>query len=194
MNQIILGDCLEVMARIADGCVDMVLCDLPYGVTQHEKDVILDLGELWRQYRRVIKPNAAVVLTSQFPFSFELYQSNPKWFRYDLIWDKVLPSGHLNANRMPMRSHEHILVFYGAQPTYNPQFTEGDPLHGEGNAKGKSVTHENYGKWDRLDDRRKGSTQKHPRSVLKFQKPHPSRALHRTEKPVDLFEWLKRTC
>ncbi len=194
VDSVIFGDCLEVMKTIPDGSIDLVLSDLPYEVTQNKKDVKLDLRALWIQYKRVAKPNAAFVLTAQFPFSFDLYESNKKDFRYDLIWDKVLPSGHLNANRMPLRSHEHVLVFYRRQPTYNPQFTEGSPLHAEGKGSlGKDVVHQNYGKWNRLDDRRKGSTQKHSRSILRFPKPHASSALHPTQKSLDLFEWLVQT-
>lgn len=193
VNQITQGNCLDVMQDIPMASVDMILCDLPYGVTANEKDKTLDLGALWVEYRRVAKPTAAIVLTAQFPFSADLVVSNRKMFKYDIVWDKVLVSGHLNANRMPLRSHEHVLVFYDKQPTYNPQFTVGAPRHSEGNSVGKAVVHDNYGKWDRVPDTKAGDTKKHPRSIVTFQKPHPSAALHRTEKPVTLFEWLIRT-
>lgn len=192
IDSIVHGDCIEVMASIPSASVDMVLCDLPYGVTANEKEKRIDLAALWKQYLRVTKSTSAIVLTAQFPFSADLVHSQPKLFRYDLVWDKVLVSGHLNANRMPLRTHEHVLVFYDKQPTYNPQFTEGIPLHSEGfSTKPKGGM--NYGRAIRPADVRAGSTQKHPRSILTFQKPHPSVALHRTEKPVALFEWLIRT-
>jgi site-specific DNA-methyltransferase (adenine-specific) len=193
IGEIVQGDCIELMQEIPQGSVDMILCDLPYGVTANEKDRPLDLGKLWSEYRRVTKPSSAIVLTAQFPFSADLVNSNRKMFRYDLIWDKMLVSGHLNANRMPMRVHEHILVFYKKRPTYNPQFTEGQPRHSEGMAVGKGVVHQNYGRWNRVSDTKAGETRKHPRSIIAFQKPHPSVALHRTEKPIALFEWLVRT-
>lgn len=189
-NTITEGDCLEAMKDIPDGVVDMILCDLPYGVTQNKKDLILDLDNLWSQYKRVAKPNAAFVLTAQFPFSFDLYESNRKWFKYDLIWDKEIPSGHLNARRMPLRVHEHILIFYGRQPKYNPQYTEGKPSHGW-KSTGALVPDQNYGDYSRVDY--EASTKKHPRSIVRFAKPHASVARHRTEKSVDLFEWLIRT-
>jgi site-specific DNA-methyltransferase (adenine-specific) len=188
------GDCIEVMKAIPAAAIDMILCDLPYGVTANEKDKPLDLGALWSEYRRVTKPTSAIVLTAQFPFLIDLVHSNSKAFRYDLIWDKVLVSGHLNANRMPLRVHEHILVFYEKQPTYNPQFTEGSPRHSEGNAAvGEVILQQNTGEYRRLPDTKRGDTRKHPRSILTFQKPHPSAAIHRTEKPIALFEWLIRT-
>ena len=193
IGKIIEGDCLEVMRDIPDASIDMILCDLPYGVTAHEKDRPLDPHSLWDAYRRIAKPTAAIVLTAQFPFSADLVVSNREMFRYDLIWDKQLVSGHLNAGRMPLRVHEHILVFYRRQPTYNPQFTEGLPRHSEGNAVGKCKIHRNTGRHHYPPDTKAGNTQKLPRSIVSFQKPHPSKAWHRTEKPVALFEWLIKT-
>jgi len=95
---------------------------------------------------------------------------------------------------MPLRSHENIAVFYKKKPTYNPQFTEGQPLHSKGKSYiDKEHKNENYGKFSMTNDKRAGSTQKYPRSILSFQKPHPSIAQHRTEKSTDLIEWLVRT-
>lgn len=114
----------------------MILCDLPYGVTAKNKwDNIIPFEELWAQYNRVIKANGAIVLFGQDKFTAKCMMSNPKMHRYNLIWNKVLPSGFLNANRMPLRSHEDIMVFYKKLPTYNPQKRKGTPCH----KKGKSV-------------------------------------------------------
>ncbi len=187
------GDCLELMQTIPTGTIDMILCDLPYGVTQNEKDRPLDLPRLWAQYRRITKPTAAIVLTAQFPYSAGLVTSNPSMFRYDLIWDKILVSGHLNAHRMPLRCHEHILVFYKMAPIYHPQMSQGPPRHSEGQASRRELTNRNYGKWARLPDIQSGNTFKFPRSIISIQKPHPSKAQHPTEKPVTLCEWLIRT-
>jgi len=121
-----LGDCLELMPLIADESIDMVLCDLPYGTTQNKWDSIIPLDKLWKQYERIIKPNGSIILTSSEPFTSALVMSNPKLFRYDIIWEKQKGSDPLNANRKPLRSHENILVFYKKQPTYNPQFTSGE--------------------------------------------------------------------
>lgn len=115
-------------------------------------------------------------------------------FKYDLVWDKVLTSGFLNAKRMPLRQHEQIAVFYKKAPTYNPQFTQGKPLHSKGKAYlEKDMTNRNYGKFNALEDTRKGSTEKYPTSILKFSKPHPSITKHATQKSVELREWLVKT-
>lgn len=193
-NSVIHGDCLEVMKHIPDGSIDMILCDLPYGTTQNQKDVVIPLDKLWNEYERIIKENGAIVLFAQGLFYVDLINSKRKLFRYDLIWDKHLTSGFLNANRMPLRVHEQIAVFYKKLPTYNPQYTTGKPLHSKGKTyMDKEHKNSNYGAFEMTDDNRAGSTQKHPKSILSFQKPHPSVAQHRTEKSIDCLEWLIRT-
>lgn len=187
-----LGDCLEIMKDIPDGSVDMVLCDLPYGTTHNKWDSVIPFGELWVQYNRVAKENAAFVLFAQGLFYVDLVQSNRKNFRYDIVWDKMLKTSFLNANVTPMRRHEQIAVFYRRKPVYNPQFEEGEPLHSIGN-RTKIKTNNNYGDYGNWGDHRKGSTEKYPSSLVAFRKPHPSKALHPTEKPVALLEWLVKT-
>lgn len=188
------GDCLELMKDISDKSIDMILCDLPYGVTNNKKDVTLSFDKLWEQYERIIKDNGVICLFGQGTFYIDLVNSNRKLFRYDLVWDKVLTSGFLNAKRMPLRQHEQIAVFYKKLPTYNPQFTKGKPLHSKGvNYKNKEHTNNNYGEFKQLDDVRKGSTEKYPTSILKFQKVHPSKAMHPTEKSIELLEYLIKT-
>ena len=192
--ELIQGDCLEKMKVIPDGSIDMVLCDLPYGTTQNKHDIILPFNKLWEQYERIIKDNGAIVLFGQGLFFVDLINSNRKLFRYDLVWDKQLISGFLNANRMPLRVHENIAVFYKKLPTYNPQYTEGKPLHSKGKSYiNKEHKNENYGKFEMTDDSRAGSTQKYPKSIISFQKPHPSKAQHRTEKSIEMLEWLIKT-
>lgn len=110
------------------------------------------------------------------------------------MWDKVLTTGFLNAGRMPLRQHEQIAIFYKKMPEYHPQFTTGQPLHGKGTAyREKEHKNNNYGRFHMTDDLRKGSTQKYPTSIIRVPKPHPSVALHRTEKPVELLKWLIST-
>ena len=188
------GDCLELMKDIPDKSIDMILCDLPYGTTQNKSDIIIPFGKLWNSYERIIKDNGAIVLFAQGVFYVDLVNSNRKLFRYDLIWDKVLTSGFLNAKRMPLRQHEQIAVFYKKLPKYNPQFTSGKPLHSKGKTyKDKPIVNQNYGVFHTADDSRAGSTEKYPTSILKFQKPHPSISVHRTQKSVELLEWLINT-
>lgn len=192
--QLYKGDCLEIMPSIPDKSIDMILCDLPYGTTQNKADKRLPFAPLWKQYKRIIKDNGCIVLFAQGEFYIDLVQSNRKWFRYDLVWDKVLTTGFLNAKRMPLRRHEQIVVFYKKLPTYNPQFTQGKPLHGKGTAyKGKELKNNNYGKFNALEDTRKGTTEKYPTSILQFAKSHPSVAKHITEKPIALLECLIKT-
>jgi len=192
VNQVLTGNCLDLLAQVTDGSVDMVLCDPPYGLTQNPTDIPLDLKVLWEHLRRVGKPHTAYVFTAQMPYSFTLYESNRAWFRYDLCWDKVLVTGFLNAKKMPLRRHEHVLVFYGKPPVYHPQFTEGAPLHGW---KSRSRnTGRNYGEAaGRPAPDRAGTTVKYPTSIVVASKAHASVAKHATEKPVELFSWLIRT-
>lgn len=119
------GECLQMMKQIPDQSINLICCDLPYGVTKNKWDSLIDLDLLWEQYERVIVENGAIVLFGQDKFSARLMLSNEKLHRYNLIWEKTTPTGHLNAKRMPLRSHEDILVFYKKLPTYNPQKTTG---------------------------------------------------------------------
>lgn len=130
----------------------------------------------------------------QGKFYIDLVNSNIKLFKYDLVWDKVLTSGFLNANRQPLRKHEQIAVFYKHQPKYNPQFTKGNALHGKGkNYMKNTAINNNYGKFNAIEDKRKGSTEKYPVSILQFKKTHPSISKHPTEKPIELLENLVKT-
>ena len=188
------GDCLDIMNKIPNKSIDMILCDLPYGLTNNKLDIVIPFDKLWNQYDRVIKDNGCIALFSQGLFYIDLVNSNRKLFRYDLIWDKVLTSGFLNAKRMPLRQHEQIAIFYKKLPTYNPQFREGKPLHSKGiSYKSKEPKNQNYGHFNITDDSRKGSTDKYPTSILKFSKPHPSIAKHRTEKSIECLEYLIKT-
>lgn len=179
------------MKQIPSGSLDMIACDLPYGVTQNKLDIVIPFEPLWSEYKRIIKERGCIALFSQGVFFVELVQSNRKMFRYDLVWDKVLTTGFLNAGRMPLRQHEQIAIFYKKLPEYHPQFTDGKPLHSKGvSYMDKEHKNSNYGQFHMTDDSRKGSTEKYPTSIIRVSKPHPSVALHRTEKPVELLKWL----
>lgn len=193
---ILFGDCLEKMKLIPDGSVDFICCDLPYGVTNNKVDIVIPFEPLWEQYYRILKPNGVIALYAQGLFYVDLVNSNRKHFRYDLVWDKVLISGFLDAKRKPLRQHEQIAIFqrFPRKTTYNPQMSNGKPLHSKGKSYvNKEHKNENYGHFKLTDDRRAGSTEKYPTTILRFRKPHPSKSQHRTEKSVECNEWLVRT-
>lgn len=191
--KLLKGDCLEIMKSIPDKSIDMILCDLPYGTTANKQDIVIPFEPLWEQYKRITKDNGCIVLFAQGLFYVDLVNSNRKWFKYDLVWDKILTSGFLNAKRMPLRQHEQVAVFYKKQPTYNPQMTDGRPLHSKGTKYlTKENVNNNYGKFKQVETNTE-SNKKYPKSILTFQKPHPSKTLHRTQKPVALLEYLIKT-
>ena len=186
--QLYNDDCLKVMPNIPDKSIDMILCDLPYQRTKNKWDIIIPFDKLWSQYNRIAKDNACIALFSDGMFMAELMMSNVKMWRYNLVWDKVLPSGFLNANRMPLRSHEEVCIFYKKQPVYNPQKVKGNPNHSKG--KPKCCNNNNYGNFEFVDNSSELGDMKHPVSILKFPKPHPSISVHPTQKSVNLCEWL----
>jgi len=181
------GDCFDVLPSIEDGSIDMVLCDLPYGTTACKWDTPLPLDKLWTEYERVIKDNGAIVLTASQPFTSALVMSNPKLFRYDMSWNKRAVTGFLNANRMPLRAHEDILLFYKKLPVYNPQKTPGKPYIK--NLRGQA---EHYGKFDPHTPTNL-SGDRYPTSVLTIHNGNRSEKIHPTQKPVALFEYLIKT-
>lgn len=194
-NTVINGDCLEAMKEIDAESIDLILCDLPYGATQNKWDVVIPPVLLWEQYERIIKPNGAIILFDQDKFTATMMLSNPKLHRYNIIWDKVLKSGFLNAKKMPLREHEDIMVFYKSPPPYNPQMVKGDKNHSKGKSVGKQSedihSNRSYGNYTLIQS--SDSDMKYPASIWRFPKPHPSVALHATEKPVELLRYIIRT-
>jgi len=124
LNRVFEADCLEKMQDIPDHSIDMILCDLPYGMTQNAWDSYIPLDRLWMQYLRVIKSNGVIALTSQGVFTAKLILSQEKLFKYKWVWEKSKPTNFLNAKKQPLRKHEDVCVFYQRQPTYNPQMTQ----------------------------------------------------------------------
>ena len=192
------GDCLKLMKNIEDKSIDCIICDLPYGVTSKNKwDTIIPYEPLWKEYKRIIKDNGPIILFGQDKFTAKTMLSNEKMHRYNLIWNKVLTSGFLNAGRMPLREHEDIMIFYKKLPTYNPQFTEGKPLHGMGEkfkkVKNNNNNYNDFNSCNNPSANREGDTKKYPKSILTFPRPASSKMLHPTEKPVELLEYLIKT-
>jgi len=191
INKVIQGDCLEVMKGIPDKSIDMILCDLPYGTTKNKWDSIIPFEPLWEQYKRIIKDNGAIVLTSAQPFTTSLINSNKEMFRYDLIFEKTLGSGFLNAKRMPMRYHEEVLLFYKKLPTYNPIMGEGVRKKGINKSKDNGS---NYGKKTKFDYEYDDMGTRYPKSIIKFSTGNRTKnQFHPTQKPVALFEYLIKT-
>ena len=186
MNEVILGDCLEEMPKIADKSVDMILCDLPYGTTACSWDTIIPFELLWAQYKRIIKDNGAIVLTASQPFTSALVMSNPDMFKYEMIWYKDRPTGLFTAKVQPMKYHENILVFGKGKITYNPEMWEGSKNHSNlGNNKSKSSHYNSKFSIPKTDGL------KNPKSVIYCEREHPP--IHPTQKPVALFEYLIKT-
>jgi DNA modification methylase len=186
LNVIYNEDGLTGMDRIPDQSINMILCDPPYGITKNKWDRKLPLNTLWAQYGRISKGNSAIVMFASHPFTAELVISNAGLFRYSLIWHKTNAVGFLNAKKMPLRSHEDILVFYKKPPVYNPQKTSG---HERKVAK-RNTFSENYGKQTGSSY---DSTERYPTSVLTFAKDPAGLKAHPTQKPVPLFEYLIKT-
>ncbi len=180
------GDCLFRMSEIPSGSVDLILADLPFGSTRARWDTQIDLAALWRQYRRIAKPSAAILLFAQTPFDKVLGASNLKDLRYEWIWEKGNATGHMNAKRAPLKAHENILVFYRRQPTYHPQKTAGHPRKTA--TKRKDVT-QLYGAQS-FEALPYDSTERYPRSVLRFPSDKQRSKLHSTQKPIALCEHL----
>ena len=189
VNSVIEGDCIEVMRHLPNGCIDMVLCDLPYGTTQNKWDSIVPLDELWAEYKRIVKPNGAIVLTSQGLFTALLIMSQPKMFKYKWVWEKSKPTNFLNAKKQPLRKHEDVCVFYQRQPVYNPQMTEGEPYD-----KGvrKNQLSGSYG--DFLPVHVHSDGKRYPTDVVYFKTAESEGdVIHATQKPVELGRYFVRT-
>jgi len=190
INQIHLGDCLDIMKNIPDSSIDMILCDLPYGTTNCKWDAIIPFEPLWEQYNRVCKRNAAMVFTASNPFTSALIMSNPKFFKYTWVWEKSKATGYLNSKKMPMRAHEDICVFYRKLPTYNPQMWQGKP-YDKGTAHRPTDV---YGKQVGEIHVKNNSGLRYPRSVQYFKTSESEgKVIHPTQKPISLFNYLIKT-
>lgn len=191
--QLYQGDCLEVMKRIPDKSVDMILCDLPYGSTQCKWDNVIPFDELWTNYNRVIKENGAIVLFGSEPFSSYLRISNIKAYKYDWVWRKPRGTGHLNAKKQPLRDVENISVFYNKQCLYNPQYAKGTPYAPKCGKTAKPNKAGVYGKFmNGIEYGNYNDGIRYPKQILEYGTVERG-ALHPTQKPVALLEYLIKT-
>ena len=188
LNKIYHMDAFEGLKLIPDKSIDMVLTDPPYGTTANKWDIPINLDALWIELKRITKDNAPILMFSQMPFTAKAVMSNPKMFRYEWIVEKENSTGFLNANRMPLKAHENILVFYKKLPVYKPQMRGGEPY-----IRRQSNRHTtNYGYFAQIELKNDGT--RFPRDVLKMQWRNPfSNSLHPTQKPVSLCEYFIKT-
>jgi site-specific DNA-methyltransferase (adenine-specific)/modification methylase len=192
INKVFEEDCLDLMEHLPDSCVDMVLCDLPYGTTQNKWDSVIPLDKLWERYNRIVKKDGAVVLTSQGIFTAKLILSNEKNFKYKIVWEKSKPTNFLNAKKQPLRKHEDICIFYKNQPTYNPQMSIGKSY-----TKGirKDQYTGSYGNFRPVLVESKDGL-RYPNDIVYFKTPESEMegtVWHPTQKPVELGRYLIRT-
>ena len=187
--RLIRGDCLNEMPKLEAKSVDMILCDLPYGMTHNKWDTVIAFDKLWPEYSRIIKDNGAIVLFGSQPFTSLLVTSNLPLFRYCLVWEKNKFSDFLNSKRKPMKTNEDIAIFYKKQPCYNPQYWYSTP-YTRWNTQTAVDKQSNYGAHKENFVQSKDG-KRLPTTVLKFNR--VERPIHPTQKPTDLLEWLIKT-
>ncbi len=181
------GDCLELMRDIPDGSVDLILTDLPYGTTACKWDTVIDLDAMWFELKRITKSGGTIALFCSQPFTSLLISSNLSMYKYNWIWDKKIPSGMSYARYQPMRRSEDIAIFCDGKTEYNPQMVKRDkPIKGGGMSKGETTNN------SKLKALKKTYTHKNPTNILEFDKVRRG-ALHPTQKPVNLLEYLIKT-
>ena len=188
MIELYNSDCIEQMKNIPDHSIDFILCDLPYGTTKCSWDIIIPFENLWKEYKRICKPTAAIILFGQEPFSSYLRISNIKDYKYDLYWEKEAPTNILQLKKRFGKNVETISVFYEKQCTYNPQKYKHD---------GKLVTNSVKGTMGKLSSTNElkpnvyiDDGTRYPKQILKYNRVDKHHILHPTQKPVELLEYL----
>lgn len=192
-EKLLHGDCLELLGEIKDHSIDLILADLPYGMTANKWDSVIPLKPLFEQYQRIIKDHGAVLLFGMGKFGASLIMNAPSKmpYRYEWIWQKTLPVGFLTCRKMPMRIHENIYVFYKHSPTYNPQMRTGFKSYEKGYFVDKGGR--NYGTVSNNYSPRKSNGDRFPVDVITFNNGNHNHTVHPTQKPVDLLEYLIKT-
>jgi site-specific DNA-methyltransferase (adenine-specific) len=180
------GDCLELMKEIPDGSIDMILCDLPYGITACKWDVIIPFEPLWEQYERIIKNNSAIVLFGTQPFTSALVMSNPKMFKHQWIWNKKQSGSAINAKYKPLKITEEICVFAKGRVNYYPIMRKGKMRKKGGNKKSNALMND-------IPDYHTYSEEYYPTCILEISNANRKNRLHPTQKPIALLEYLVRT-
>lgn len=192
INKVIQGDCLQIMKKIPDKSIDMILCDLPYGTTQNKWDCEIPLDKLWKEYERIITNKGVIALNSQGIFTAKLIMSNPKLFKYKLVWIKSKSTNFLNAKKQPLRKHEDICIFYKnhtTQPTYHPQMSPGDP-YDKGIRKNQLTG--SYGDFNPIHVKSDGK--RYPTDTIYFKTAESEgKIYHPTQKPIELARYLIKT-
>ena len=189
INSLFEDDCLNTMKKIPSQSIDMIISDLPYGTTSNKWDIPIDLDSLWKEYKRIIKDNGAIVLTSHGLFTAQLIMSQPKLFKYKIVWEKSKATNFLNVKKQPLRKHEDICVFYKKHPTYNPQKFKSTP-YDKGTRKDQLTG--SYGKYNSV--KVESSGERYPTDVIYFNTAeNEGEVFHPTQKPVDLGRYLIRT-
>lgn len=188
MHRLILGDCLAVLPTLDKQSVNLICVDLPYGITQNKWDVVIPMKPLWECFEHVLAENGCIVMTAAQPFASMLIMSNIEWFKYDIIWQKTIASGQLSVNTRPLRTHEHILIFYKNFGTYNEQKTHGNAPYKI--SRKANYKNENYGKQKESSKESDGS--RHATSVLTISNPRIKDG-HPTQKPVTLLQYIIKT-
>lgn len=183
------ADCLTIMKWFPEKSVDIILCDLPYGITAIEWDIIIPLEFLWKQYKQIIKDNTAIVLTASQPFTSMLVMSNLKMFKYEWIWEKTNATNYWFVKKQPAKKHENICIFYKKQPTYNPIMDIGKPyIDKRGGTKHFENNRQIITERNKIEN--KGT--RYPSTIQKISNGN-NKIMHPTQKPIALFEYLIKT-
>ena len=185
-TNLILGDCIEHLKHIPDKSIDLICVDLPYGYTANVWDCEIPLDLLWQEYRRIKKKTTPILLFGCGLFLHKLVLSNPKWFKYDLIWKKSKCGSPLSAKYRPLQKHENIIVFGEGRVNYYPQMTEGTPYKRKFTPN--KINNMQYGL---LGVETNNTGTRHPTTILDFpQQWRRQDQVHPTQKPKELLEWI----